>query len=143
MGMRRAIRIVAIGFAALTGAVAIALLALLGAAQTDFGRQHAARLLETILAGPGETVRIGTLEGSLPVHVRARDIALADGRGTWLALDELRFDWSIAPCSIDCVTSDRISSAVCGIPWCVPPCTSTPVSRSSQFDAEFSTQIKG
>jgi translocation and assembly module TamB len=94
--MRRALRILAFSFAGVAGFVVVAGAALFGVAQTEYGRREAARLLESVLAGPGETVRIGRLDGVLPGEVRAYDIEFADRRGVWLAVAELRLDWSVA-----------------------------------------------
>ncbi len=61
---------------------------------SDAGRSWLIAQIEDAASTPGEMeLTIGTLEGSLPQALRARDIALGDGAGKWLTIAGLDVDW--------------------------------------------------
>lgn len=61
---------------------------------SDGGRTWLTAQIEQAVSTPGEiTLSIGTLDGSLPQALRARDIVLRDGAGQWLAIAGLDIDW--------------------------------------------------
>jgi len=63
--------------------------------QGDQGKAWLARQIEDVASTPGEMeLTIGRLEGRLPGHLRAKDIAVSDAEGTWLALATLELEWS-------------------------------------------------
>ncbi len=62
--------------------------------QSDNGRDWLARQIEEATSTPGEIeLSIGTLEGSLPENLVARNIVLRDAAGTWLTAAAVEVDW--------------------------------------------------
>ncbi|MBB4285819.1 translocation/assembly module TamB domain-containing protein [Roseospira goensis] len=79
-------------------AVLVLVLALAGAAvwvvRTDPGRAWlTATVLELVNGIDGITVRLGALEGDLPVSVRLVDLTVADAEGVWLSADSIGLAW--------------------------------------------------
>ncbi|MGF1628584.1 MAG: translocation/assembly module TamB domain-containing protein [Kiloniellaceae bacterium] len=78
----------------LLASVALAVALGFGWLNSDGGRDWLARQIEDAASTPGEIeLSIGSLTGSLPQNLRARDIVLRDGAGPWLSVAALEIDW--------------------------------------------------
>ncbi len=79
---------------ALAAVLMLALTGLFLALQTRAGRDMLVRVIESQLSEPGGlSVNIGRLEGSLPYDIRIDRLAVADAKGEWLAVSDIRVDW--------------------------------------------------
>ena len=50
--------------------------------------------IQDLLSGPGRTVTIGSLGFSWSLDATIRDLAIADGQGIWLTVDQAELDWT-------------------------------------------------
>ena len=64
------------------------------ALRTDDGRAWLrAAVLDVVNGLEGVTVRLGALEGDLPVSWRLRDLSVADAEGVWLSAERITLAW--------------------------------------------------
>lgn len=91
----RVLRWVGLSVAIAAGVVALALLGAYAFVQSDWGRAQTVEILNRHLSTPGSSsVRIGRLGGDLPGRIEVHDLAVADGKGTWLRLRFAGASWS-------------------------------------------------
>ncbi len=82
------------------GAIAIGLTLLLAALaafawmQTPSGKRQLARIVEGAVSDDTITLTLGEIEGFLPFELRLSALALGDGDGAWLSLEDVVVDWS-------------------------------------------------
>jgi translocation and assembly module TamB len=67
-----------------------------GVLQTSFGRQWLSGVIADVASGPGFSLTITGLEGTIPFAMRAERIEIADDRGAWLVLRHADVDLSAA-----------------------------------------------
>lgn len=92
--MRRAIKIVGGLLAGLVLLLIVVVGGTVVALQTDPVQRRLAGLIEDAASSPdGLQVRIGAIEGTLPVEIRLRDLELGDPEGRWLSVDRARLAW--------------------------------------------------
>ncbi len=111
------------------GAVFLVLAVLIGGAfallQTPFGLRWLSRTVAEALSSPGATVRIDGLTETVPFHLRARHIEIADRTGAWLTLDDMRLDVSAAALLAGRLHVTRLTAASVDVHR-PPPATPTP-----------------
>ncbi|MGE0151635.1 MAG: translocation/assembly module TamB domain-containing protein [Reyranellaceae bacterium] len=86
-------RIVAIATAIL-GVPIVALLLVLGLAQTPPGKRLLAGLIEDLAGSPQQQIRIEGLTGFVPFDIGVGRLEIADAKGVWLSASSLTLDWS-------------------------------------------------
>ncbi|MBB4303880.1 translocation and assembly module TamB [Rhodobium orientis] len=89
--------------------VAIPLLAL-AALQTGSGRSGIAGLAEDLASSDTFTLRLGTIEGSVPFDMRVSNVAIGDAEGIWLQLEDVALDWQVLPLLAGHVAVDDVSA---------------------------------
>ena len=67
-----------------------------GALQTAWGRAWLSGVIADAASGPGFSLTIAGLAGTIPFDMRAERIAIADDRGVWLVLRSAAIDLSVA-----------------------------------------------
>ena len=83
----------------LTTALLVLIVILVGAfgvLQTSFGRQWLSGVIANVASGPGFSLTITGLAGTIPFAMRAERIEIADDRGAWLVLRHADVDLSAA-----------------------------------------------
>lgn len=78
----------------LLGIPVLAIALVLGLVQTGPGKRQLARMIENLTTSPDFSIRIGAIEGFIPVDMTVTDLAIADRDGIWLQVDRVRLDWS-------------------------------------------------
>ena len=76
------------------GGLLIAIVAAFGIVQTGAAKSWLASTLTASLSSPASTIEIGAIEGLVPYDMRISRIALGDGTGTWLTVDNAALTWS-------------------------------------------------
>ncbi|HYM72403.1 MAG TPA: hypothetical protein VET89_05435, partial [Stellaceae bacterium] len=71
-------------------------LATFGLLQTSFGRAWLIAAIDRMVSGPGFSVAVVGLEGTIPFDMRAERIAVGDDHGVWLTIRQPRLDLSAA-----------------------------------------------
>jgi translocation and assembly module TamB len=105
--MRRAAKI---ALWAVTGIVALGA-AGFGILQTEAAKDRLAESLGDVLSGPGSTVRVGKIEGTVPFDLRIARIDLGDKNGTWATVDQAALVWSPTALLTGRVSIDTLSAA--------------------------------
>ncbi|TDQ80858.1 autotransporter secretion inner membrane protein TamB [Dongia mobilis] len=88
--MRRALRYA--GLALLS--IALVLVGALVYLQTDHGRALLIAEIEAAATTPESGLKIGAIEGFLPIDFSLSDLALSDREGDWLGIDRVEISWS-------------------------------------------------
>lgn len=73
---------------------AVLVAAVLAAANTDWGRARIVATVESVTADGPVRVRIGRLDGMLPVRVEATGVQLSDAAGVFAAFERVAIGWS-------------------------------------------------
>jgi translocation and assembly module TamB len=89
--MRRVLRLIGWGFAALAAMLIVLVAALFAGANTDAGRTVIARLAPRFTGG---VVTIRGLSGRFPDRLKAAELSLHDTAGVWARIEDLDLDWS-------------------------------------------------
>ena len=89
--------------------------------QTGPGKRHLASLIESQAAGPGLSVEIGGIAGTVPTDMTVTGIAIGDDAGVWLTVDRAALSWSpwallsgevaVAQLAVATVTVQRLPEA--------------------------------
>ena len=78
----------------IAGGVLAVPVVLFGAAQTPPGQQMLASVASSLASAPGARVQLTGLHGFFPTEMHLDKVELADARGVWLTVDDVRLDWS-------------------------------------------------
>jgi translocation and assembly module TamB len=62
--------------------------------QTDIGHRQLAGLIAWSTRDGTTQVKIGAIEGSIPIDITLRDLHIADSQGDWLRGDNIHLAWS-------------------------------------------------
>ena len=62
--------------------------------QTGPGKRQLAGLIESQAAGPGLSVEIGAITGTVPTDMTVTGLAIGDDAGVWLTVDRVALSWS-------------------------------------------------
>ncbi len=106
--MRRALRWIGWGAAAVGALVVVSVVALLAGANTPPGRAVVARLVPRLTGG---LVAVRGLSGRFPDRLRAAEASLQDKNGVWVRIDDLELDWSPLRLIRGAVAVDRFAAA--------------------------------
>jgi translocation and assembly module TamB len=105
--MHRAAKVSLWALAGIAGLV----VASFGVLQTEVARDRLAAMVSNMLSAPGSTVRIGKIEGTVPIDMRVARIDLGDKNGTWLTVDQAALVWSPTALLTGRVRIDTLSAA--------------------------------
>src|SRR5271170_859625 len=105
--MRRVLRWIGRGVAALIALVVVAVVALLAGANTQPGRAIVARLAPQLTGG---LVTIRGLSGRFPDRLKAAEVSLSDKDGVWARIDDLDLDWEPLKLTRGAIAIDRLAT---------------------------------
>lgn len=103
--VRRALQIGVGLFAVL----AVSVLGVFAAANSDWGRARIIALIEEATASGPVSVRIGAIDGALPGRVELRDVVAADGAGAFAEARLVVLDWRVRDLLAGRVSVDTLS----------------------------------
>ena len=93
MAMSRPLRLSLIALGALLGLVAILVAAGYGALQTSWAHKRIAAAIEDALGSDALTIRIGSLDGTLPDTIVLHDVTATDASGQWAEIGRMEVAW--------------------------------------------------
>ena len=105
--MRRALRWIIRGVAALVALVVVAVAVLLAGANTQPGLAIVARLAPRLTGG---LVTIRGLSGRFPDQLKAAEVSLSDKNGVWAKIDDLDLDWEPLKLARGAIAIDRLAA---------------------------------
>lgn len=106
--MRRALRWIGRGVAALVATAIVLVVVLFAGANTQPGRAVVAKLVPRLTGG---VVAIHGLSGRFPDRLKATEVSLRDKDGVWAKIDGLDLDWEPLKLAQRTIAVDRLSAA--------------------------------
>jgi translocation and assembly module TamB len=91
--------------------VVMLIAAVVGLAQTGFGKRVITTQLSALLTTPDMAVEISGLQGVVPIDMRISRVTAADAEGVWLEVDDLRLAWSPGALLGGRIHIDQLSAA--------------------------------
>ncbi|HJQ56958.1 MAG TPA: hypothetical protein VJ890_08635, partial [Vineibacter sp.] len=77
--------------------VAAGLVLLFGGLQTGLGQRLLFNTVASLASTPGQAIRLDGPSGFFPTDMKLARVEVADGKGVWLAADDVSMSWSLWP----------------------------------------------